>query len=593
MDEKDMGIRRRLAIGLVCALLGAAAVPAFALSDGGGSAVPLAPAVSLPTVSVPTVSVPTPTIPANPVLPQDNPIQQVVNTVGDTVNQTVGQVQQIVNNPPTGGNPGGGNNPPSGNGNGNGSGTSGTTGHSASSSGSSPTSSGSSPSKTGSGSASSKGGSGSSGKQGGSGGTGGGAAAGGSAGGGPASGSGPVNPAATPGGGPSGRTDPVHKKKQSVLTRTVHDIVHTLPGWLKPVLAALALAIIGLGLNSFFNSRRAHRLARMRDELLEEVGVLQGALLPEVPERIGGLALSVAYSPAEGPAAGGDFYDIFPLREDRVGIIIGDISGHGKRALEHTSLLRYTLRAYLDAGLEPRAAIAVAGETLEDDLGGDFATVVVAIYDSEAGTLVYSTAGHPPPLALGPGEFEPVTVCSAPPVGVNTRTGLRQTTVTLPRGTDVCFFTDGVVEARLNGEMFGRDRLTDVLKEYRPQPVASDVLLHVSREIDQISDDMALCVVTVEAKRAARAFRLEELELQSQELEEPHARRFLEACGVRESRIEDALSSLRTTAGEFGAAVLRVRIETGDAVVTVASPPGAGAELTLLQSDRLAAPIDL
>src|SRR5216110_2897549 len=115
MDEKDMGIRRRLAIGLVCALLGAAVVPAFALSDGGGSAVPLAPAVSLPTVSVPTVSVPTPTIPANPVLPQDNPIQQVVNTVGDTVNQTVGQVQQIVNNPPTGGNPGGGNSPPSGN----------------------------------------------------------------------------------------------------------------------------------------------------------------------------------------------------------------------------------------------------------------------------------------------------------------------------------------------------------------------------------------------------------------------------------------------------------------------------------------------
>jgi len=402
-----------------------------------------------------------------------------------------------------------------------------------------------------------------------------------------------VNPAATPGGGPAGGSDPVHKKKQSVLTRTVHDIVHTLPGWLKPVLAALALAIIGLGLNSFFNTRRAHRLARIRDELLEEVGILQTALLPEVPDRLGGLALSVAYSPAEGPAAGGDFYDVFPLRDDRVGIIIGDISGHGKRALEHTSLLRYTLRAYLDAGLKPRAAIAVAGETLEDDLGGDFATVVVAIYDSEAGTLVYSTAGHPPPLALGPGEFEPVTVCSAPPVGVHTRTGLRQTTVTLPRGTDVCFFTDGVVEARLNGEMFGRDRLTDVLKEYRPQPVASDVLLHVSREIDQISDDMALCVVTVEAKRAARAFRLEELELQAQELEEPHARRFLEACGVRESRIKDALSSLRTTAGEFGAAVLRVRIETGDAVVTVASPPGAGAELTLLQSDRLAAPIDL
>jgi pimeloyl-CoA synthetase len=115
----------------------------------------------------------------------------------------------------------------------------------------------------------------------------------------------------------------------------------------------------------------------------------------------------------------------------------------------------------------------------------------------------------------------------------------------------------------------------------------------VSQEVDQSTDDMAVCVVTVESKRAARAFRLEELELQSHELDEPHARRFLEACGVRESRIGEALSSLRTTAGEFGAAVLRVRIEMGDAVVTVASPPGTTTQLPALQTERLAAPVDL
>jgi len=405
---------------------------------------------------------------------------------------------------------------------------------------------------------------------------------------------GAVAPAGARTGG-GGGADPAKKPhRDSVLTRTVHDIVHTLPGWLKPLLAALALAIIGLGLNSIVNSRRAHKLKKIRDELLEEVGVLQAALLPEVPERIGGLALTVAYSPAEGPAAGGDFYDVFPLRDDRVGLIIGDISGHGKRALEHTSLLRYTLRAYLDAGLEPRAAIAVAGHTLEDDLGGDFATVVVGVYDSEAGTLQYSTAGHPPPLALGPGKFEPITVCSAPPIGVHARTGLRQTTVTLPRGTDLCFFTDGVVEGRKNGEMFGRARLAAVLEELRPQPAAEDVLAHVLRGIDSASDDMAACVVTVESKRAARAFRLEELELQSHEVDDDFARRFLEACQVSDAKSADALTSLRTTAGEFGAAVLRVRMETGDTTVTVASPRGATTtDVPLLQPERLAAPIDL
>jgi serine phosphatase RsbU (regulator of sigma subunit) len=400
-----------------------------------------------------------------------------------------------------------------------------------------------------------------------------------------------VKPAGARTGG--GATTEPKNGSESVLTRTVHAIVHVLPGWLKPVLAALALAIVGLGVNSLFHTRRAQRLARQRNELLEEVGLLQAALLPEVPERLGGLALSVAYRPAEGPAAGGDFYDVFPLRDERVGIIVGDISGHGKRALEHTSLLRYTLRAYLDAGLEPRAALGVAGRTLEDDLKGDFATVVVAIFDQTAGTLTYATAGHPPPLALGPGEFEPVTLCSAPPVGVTTRTGQRQTTVTVPRGTDICFFTDGIVEARRNGEMWGRDRLAELLDEQRPQPKASDVLRRVSDEIDQVTDDMALCVATVDVGRAPRAFRLEELELQAKELEDKRAEHFLEACGVPRGRIAEGLLSLRTTAGEFGSAVARVRTETGETTVSVVAPEGRGRELPALNSERLATPVDL
>ena len=102
---------------------------------------------------------------------------------------------------------------------------------------------------------------------------------------------------------------------------------------------------------------------------------MQAALVPKVPDRLGGLAVSVAYRPAEGPAAGGDFYDLFVPSAGKVAMMLGDVAGHGHEALTQAALTRYTLRAYLQAGLEPRAALALAGRVLVDPLGERFATV--------------------------------------------------------------------------------------------------------------------------------------------------------------------------------------------------------------------------
>jgi hypothetical protein len=346
------------------------------------------------------------------------------------------------------------------------------------------------------------------------------------------------------------------------------------------LIGLLALLAGGFALRSRLVGRRALRLERQREELLGDVGLLQRALLPDVPTDLSGIDVSVAYRPAEGPAAGGDFYDVFELEDERTAIIVGDVCGHGRQALAVTALMRYTLRAYLGAGFEPRVALQVAGRTIEGDPDGELTTVVLAVYDARAGTLTYACAGHEPPIVLGPGAHEPVTVYSSPPLGGFMATGHRQTTIPLPPGAAACFFTDGLVEARLGEKMIGRERLTELVTELAPGEGAQLLLERLAAAADRAPDDMAACLVrTHDDAVDARNVRVEELESDASELEGDGVLEFLIACGIAETSAHETLRTARATASEFGGALLRVQAS------------GKGGRVEILPSKVAALPV--
>ena len=345
----------------------------------------------------------------------------------------------------------------------------------------------------------------------------------------------------------------------AVVLRTVRDAVEVVPTAIWVLLGLLTALASLFAVTSARQTRRAHRLAAERGELLGDVGVLQEAVLPVVPPRVGALAVSVAHRPAGGPAAGGDFYDVIPLDNNRTALVVGDVTGHGAGALSQATLVRFTLRAHLESGAGPREALAIATDSLAPHFDEGFATAAVAIHDPNEGTLTYATAAHEAPIVVGPGAHDPVLVASSPPLGIGTGpSARRQTTVPFPADSLTCMLTDGALEARVRGELVGRARVEQWFRELGERPAAGD-MAELIRSRAAVSDDLAVCFATATAGEDSGDWRVEELQHPSAQ----EAERFLAACGASPAQIKQAVEPLRfSPAGT----TLRVRLQDGAVV---------------------------
>ena len=278
------------------------------------------------------------------------------------------------------------------------------------------------------------------------------------------------------------------------VTNDVQEIIRAVPPAILWSLAGIVLIAVALAINAYWQSRRRTALEVQRAGLLDDIGLLSRALLPTMPEGLGGVAVSAAYRPADGPAAGGDFYDVFTLGEDRICVLLGDVSGHGRESVTQAALARYTLRTLLAAGHPPAEALARADVLLARELQPNFVTVIAGIYDPATGDLTYAKAGHAPPIVLGTAH-DPDAEEPAPPLGLGVDDTWPEYRVRLGEGVSVCLFTDGLADAQVGTTRIGRAEVERMLAAH-DVPDAGRLIGDLEGMADHMADDTAAVVLT-------------------------------------------------------------------------------------------------
>ncbi len=218
-----------------------------------------------------------------------------------------------------------------------------------------------------------------------------------------------------------------------------------------------------IGLAQSFANQAASALenARLFTELQDAyvrerhiAGRFQESLLPTYAPRFGAFEFAHKYQAAlEEAVIGGDFFDLFPLGETRMGVVMADVSGKGLGAAVQTALLKYTLRGFaLEAPDAPASVLARLNDVLCSPMSSHdgFVTLFYGVLDVETGALSYASAGHEPPLCRR-GIDGPVTAlpeCDGMVLGAVPGVVYEQCRAALAPGDLLLLYTDGLTEAR-------------------------------------------------------------------------------------------------------------------------------------------------
>ena len=269
------------------------------------------------------------------------------------------------------------------------------------------------------------------------------------------------------------------------------------------VLLAVPIAITFVFGRNFMSEARLAQNRSQLERRAQEV-LVQDQLAPKrwaarlAPEELPdftGFEIGTVYQAGSGLMAG-DFYDVFRVAPTRLVAVIGDVSGHGIDPAITAFQAKYLLRVFLRQFRDPAQALQelnvqmAATGRLEE-----FISAVVLVFDTQAGTLRYASAGHPAAWLWHEREVRPLRA-TGPLLMIDPNGSYYSKEIPLATG-DVCLmYTDGLAEARNGGELYGEERIANFLR--RDPGVTPDVLCKSLLESAQdfasgpIDDDVAI-----------------------------------------------------------------------------------------------------
>lgn len=319
---------------------------------------------------------------------------------------------------------------------------------------------------------------------------------------------------------------------------------------------------------------------------------LQQAMLPRRVPRVPGTEIAVRYRSARiGRDIGGDWYDVIPLPDGRVGAVVGDVQGHDTHAAAVMGQLRIVLRAYATEGHAPATVMARASTFLHELETDRFATCAYADVDPSTGTARIVRAGHLDPLLRrSDGLCEEVPVTGGLPLGLSAHFGRLDypvTSIELAPGDLLLMCTDGLVEYPGTDLDEGMRLLAKAVRHgpHDVQRLADELCAAV--EGPGIEDDIALLLLRRSGTVSARATE--------------RVRRHIAPAGPK--GLSAARAAIRAAVRAWGAGDRAAEIELvtdelitnallhtdGPAVVTLTLPWGAQRRLRVEVPDRSSA----